>query len=230
MNSMNHIKDHFENEADRYDEIIVKLIPNYRQMVDASVSAIPFDNAQPLQVLDLGCGTGTVSKAILDTFPNARFTIVDIAPNMLKIAGNKIGSGAVSQSVCADFYELDLQQKYDAVVSSLALHHLVTDEDKRVFYRKIYSMLKPGGIFLNADVVLAANEQLQAMYMEKWIAFMNRSCSMDEINGTWLETYRREDRPAKLPDQIKWLEEIGFTDVDIVWKYFNFAVYGGTRK
>ncbi len=30
-------------------------------------------------------------------------------------------------------------------------------------------------------------------------------------------------------DQLAWLAEIGFTDVDVVWKYYNFAVYGGRK-
>lgn len=38
-----------------------------------------------------------------------------------------------------------------------------------------------------------------------------------------------EDRPAKLIEQLNWLAEIGFTDVDVIWKYYNFAVYGGLK-
>lgn len=52
---------------------------------------------------------------------------------------------------------------------------------------------------------------------------------MDDINNNWLVKYRNEDKPARLLDQIKWLEEIGFSDVDILWKYYNFAVYGGLK-
>lgn len=59
---------------------------------------------------------------------------------------------------------------------------------------------------------------------------MNKSCSMDDINNNWLVKYRNEDNPAKLLEQVKWLEEIGFSDIDIIWKYYNFAVYGGLKK
>jgi tRNA (cmo5U34)-methyltransferase len=31
-------------------------------------------------------------------------------------------------------------------------------------------------------------------------------------------------------DQLAWLAEIGFSEVDVVWKYFNFAVYGGRKR
>ena len=52
----------------------------------------------------------------------------------------------------------------------------------------------------------------------------------DEIEHKWIPNYEAKDRPAKLMDQLKWMEEIGFVDVDVVWKYYNFAVYGGVRR
>lgn len=162
---------HFEDEAPFYDEIILKLIPYYNEMVNALVSSIPFEKETPINVLDLGCGTGTISIAILEKYPNAKFTIIDISQNMLKIAEKKIGSKSICRSHCIDFYELNLVGKYDVVASSLALHHLNTDEDKRVFYGKIFNMLKINGIFLNADVVLGSNKHFQNIYMEKWISY-----------------------------------------------------------
>lgn len=111
-------------------------------MVNALVSSIPFEKETPINVLDLGCGTGSISRAILEKYPNAKFTIIDISQNMLKIAEMKIGSKSICRSHCIDFYELNFVEKYDVVASSLALHHLITDEDKKVFYSKIFYMLK----------------------------------------------------------------------------------------
>ena len=51
----------------------------------------------------------------------------------------------------------------------------------------------------------------------------------DEILDKWIPAYETEDRPAKLIDQLKWLEAIGFHSVDVVWKYYNFCVYGGMK-
>ena len=132
--------------------------------------------------------------------------------------------------VVGDFNAFDFDGKYDAVIPSLALHHLVTDEDKRRFYRRFSESLAPGGVFYNADVVLGSSDFLQDVYMKRWRDFMNREVPKDEIEHKWIPKYEAEDRPAKLMDQLKWMEEIGFVDVDVVWKYCNFAVYGGVRR
>jgi len=227
---MDDIKRHFEDEAREFDEIIVRLIPEYPRMVEALVAAIPFDHSTPVRVIDLGCGTGTVAACVLDSFPNAQVICLDLAGNMIAMAQAKLAHYPGVRYVVSDFNAFDFYGKYDVVVSSLALHHLVTDEDKRNFYRRIYNALPSGGVFYNADVVLGSSDFLQDVYMKQWLNFMSREVSQDEIEHKWIPKYQAEDRPAKLIDQLKWMAEIGFADVDVVWKYYNFAVYGGVRR
>ncbi len=226
---MDRVQKHFEEEAAEFDGIILRLIPRYAEMVDALVSALPFEPGRPIRVTDLGCGTGSVAARVLKSFPNASITCVDIAANMLEMAKGKLSGNPAVRFVQADFNRFEFDGPQDAVVSSLALHHLVSDGDKRDFTRNIFGSLSAGGVFWNADVVLASSENLQNRYMEKWKTFMRQSVSPDEIENKWLPKYREEDRPARLTDQLEWLKDIGFSDVDVVWKYYNYAVYGGTK-
>jgi tRNA (cmo5U34)-methyltransferase len=130
----------------------------------------------------------------------------------------------------SDFRAFSFDRKYDVAVSSLALHHLVTDEEKREFYTRVFDNLRSEGVFYNADVVLGSSNFLQGAYMREWRAFMCRNVSEAEVDGIWIPKYHAEDRPAKLIDQLEWLTQIGFADVDVIFKTCNFAVYGGTRK
>jgi tRNA (cmo5U34)-methyltransferase len=228
--SKNKIKRHFEGEAQEFDRVIRALIPHYANMVRAVVEAIPFGRSAPLRVIDLGCGTGTMAARILKIFPNAQVTCLDFAENMIAIAQERLARHPLVKYVVADFCTFDFGDQYDVIVSSLALHHLVTDTDKQDFYRRIYESLSSGGVFYNADVVLASNDFLQAVYMDEWRRFMGRRISADEIESKWIPKYQEEDRPAKLIDQLQWMEKIGFAEVDVLWKYYNFAVYGGTRR
>jgi tRNA (cmo5U34)-methyltransferase len=224
---MDRIKQHFEDEARDFDRIILTLIPDYPKMVEALVAALPFERAAPIRVIDLGCGTGTVAQNVLDAFPNAHVTCLDLAENMIAMAQAKLSRYPAVRFVVGDFTAFS--GEYDVVVSSLALHHLATDDQKRRFYRDIYDRLSSGGAFYNGDVVLASSDTLQATYMHEWRAFMRRSLSDEEIEEKWIAKYQAEDYPARLVDQLAWLGAIGFVDVDVLWKHFNFAVYGGVK-
>jgi tRNA (cmo5U34)-methyltransferase len=227
---MDRVKKHFEEEAKEFDSIILKLIPYYPEMLDALVSSIPFDKTEPIKVIDLGCGTGTVSKLVKSVFPDAVITCLDVAEHMIEMAKKKLSGLSDIKYKIEDFNHFNFDNKYNVAISSLSLHHLVTDKDKKNFYRRIYKALTPEGVFYNADNVIASNDYLQGFYMNKWKEFMRKSISEEEIENNWIPRYYVEDRPAKLPDQLIWLKEIGFTDVDVIWKYYNFAVYGGRKE
>ena len=225
---METIKKHFESEAKEFDEIILRLIPHYEEMIDGMVASIPVENSK-INVIDLGCGTGTISKKIKSKFPAASITCLDLAENMIEMSKLKLAAYSDVRFQVGDFSNYEFDDTYDVVVSSLALHHLITDEDKIKFYRKIYESLRPKGVFLNADVVLGSCVQVQESYMEKWRSFMKKHVSEEEIENRWLPQYREEDRPAKLMAQMTWLKDIGFNKTDVIWKYYNFAVYGGFK-
>lgn len=217
------ITSHFEEEAKEYDNVILSLIPNYKLMVEALVAVIPFNPKQSFSIIDLGCGTGTISRTIKDRFPNINVTCVDIAKNMLDIANAKLSGSA--NLIQADFYDFEFPQKYDVIVSSLALHHLETDQDKLKFYRKIFSALNNDGMFINIDVVLGSDEPLNNIYLEKWKSFMYQSTSPAEAENKWLPNYYAEDRPASMLAHLSMLGQCGFACLDIVYKYYNYAVY-----
>lgn len=227
--NMDKVRNHFEDEAGDFDRIILTLIPHYATMLRTLVAAIPFEKSLPLRVIDLGCGTGTVAATVLKVFPNAQVTCLDAADNMIAMAREKLAHYPQTNYIVADFYTYKFDAGYDIAVSSLALHHLKTDKDKQSFYRRIYEGLEPGGVFYNADVVTASNEFLQTVYVEEWRRFMAQNISKDEIEGKWMPKSREEDHPAKLTDHLKWMSEIGFLELDVLWKCFGFAVYGGIR-
>lgn len=216
------VKKHFEEEAQEYDDIILRLIPNYRQMVEVLVSLLG-DKEQPFSVIDLGCGTGTISRAVKDRFPNIQLTCVDIAENMLELASVK--NGEDTKLIQADFNHFVFPEKYDVVVSSLALHHLEADSDKKNFYKEIYGAMKSGGIFINIDVVQGGDSAIQKIYLQKWKDFMLQSTSKEEVEGKWLPNYYAEDRPIPLVKHLDMLCEAGFSMVDVAYKYYNYAVY-----
>jgi len=223
------IKEHFETEAFEFDSQIIKIIPYYEQMITALIDSVQFEPFAAIRIIDLGCGTGTVAKRLGDKFPNSTIVCLDIASKMIEIAKYKMSGRKNTEFIVGDFSKIEFKEPFDVVVSSLALHHIQTDEEKKEFYTKIYKVLTNSGQFLNADVVLATTDYQQNINMNRWIDYMNKSVPMDEIQQRWLPAHKTEDRPSILMDQLKWLDEIGFENVDVIWKYYNFSVYGGVK-
>lgn len=227
---MDKVKEHFEDEAEEFDTTILNLIPRYNEMIDVMVSAIPFETSETFRVLDLGCGTGNISNVIKIKYPNAIVTCIDIADKMIEMAKIKLKEHHDIEYYTGDFTEFDFKENYDVIVSSLAIHHLKTDENKKDFYGRIHDALKHGGVFLNSDVVLGSSEFLIDLYQRKWIEFMLQNVPKKVVEEKWLHKQKEEDFPTTLINHMQWLDSIGFINIDVVWKYYGLAVYCGKRK
>jgi len=223
------VKNHFDEEAKEFDDLILRLIPGYREMLSSLVASIPFENSKPIKVLDLGCGTGNVSLEVKKRYPDSKIICIDLAENMIDIARFKLSDYHDIDYHVVDLRDFDFDQDYDLVISSLVLHHLTSDEEKIAVYRRIYDSLKVGGVFYNADTVLASSEYLEQVNMEQWKEFMLKTTSENEIKEKWLPRYYDEDHPSPLLDHVDWLREIGFKEVDVPWKYVKGAVFGGIK-
>lgn len=97
-----------------------------------------------MKVLDLGCGTGTLTLMLKRSFPEAQISGLDGDPEVLDIARNKT-RGVDIQWDEGLAYSLPYPDSvFDRVVTSLVIHHLVTDNKRRAF-KEIYRVLKPSG-------------------------------------------------------------------------------------
>ena len=221
---------HFQAEAESFDELIMKLIPYYNQMLEALVRAIPFSTDKKICVLDVGCGTGTIAQQVKTAFPNAQVHCIDIADKMLQVAQAKLSKVEDVTYEVVDFTHYNFNKTYDVIVSSLALHHLQSDKEQMDFWTLAYEALAPGGCMYNADVIWGGSEHIQGLNIEQWKKFMLKSVSEEEIENTWLPRYYAEDRPVPLMKQLSWMKDIGFKHVDVIWKYYGGAVYGGLKE
>lgn len=117
-------------------------------MVEALVGPAP-------RVLDLACGTGSITDRVLKRFPEATSTGVDLDPALLTIAEGHFAGDERVTFVTADLKDPNWRaalphDTYDAVLTATALHWLPSG-DLAVLYGQLAPLLAPGGVFMNAD-------------------------------------------------------------------------------
>ncbi|MGI5357349.1 class I SAM-dependent methyltransferase [Streptomyces sp. CA-252508] len=107
------------------------------------------------RVLDLACGTGSITKRLLDRFPDAVSTGVDLDPALLTIAEGYFAGDERVTFVRADLTDPAWVRAlpydtYDAVLTATALHWLRT-EPLAALYRQLGGLVREGGVLMNAD-------------------------------------------------------------------------------
>ena len=153
-----------------YDADMELMHPNRSKMVEIALEVLPFETDSPVRALDLGIGTGYFTKRFLKKFPKAKVIGIDGAEAMLDLAKVRLGALAGKVDfITGDFRRLSQlvsnQEKVDAVYSSYALHHL-NRSDKLEVIRQALSLLKSGGWFLNADLIIAERPEIEKRIQE----------------------------------------------------------------
>ncbi len=219
----------FDGAAAGYDRARRQLVPRFDDFYGAAVGAIPYGREDDIRVLDLGAGTGLLSDKIARAFPRARITLVDVSSEMLGVAQWRFADEPGRFELrMMDYAEEPLSGEYDAVVSALSVHHLDGDEKQELF-RKVYGILRDGGVFVNADQVLGETPEREARYREAWLRQVReRGVSEGDLSAALVRM--REDKSSTLDEQRAWLEEAGFREVGCWYKDYSFAVYGGCKR
>jgi tRNA (cmo5U34)-methyltransferase len=219
---MEHIRQAFNKFAQDYDSQREFIIPEMQQYYGAAVWAMETNEPKPA-ILDVGAGTGLLSAFLLEKFPHARLTLMDISENMLDMARKRFATRSGTEYIVCDYSRSDLGGPYDIICSALSIHHL-SPEDKRQLFGRIYSALNPGGMFVNADQADGETPYFRQRYLDYGNEFLRSGPMTESQHAELLKRRDTLDRNEKLSVQLMWLAEAGFSDVDVVYKNRTFIV------
>jgi ubiquinone/menaquinone biosynthesis C-methylase UbiE len=188
--------------------------------------------------LDLGAGDGAMSELVLSLNPRAEAVLVDFSEPMLARAEDRLAGGSarwriVRSDLSDPSWHASLSAGgYGAAVSAFAIHHLPAAR-KRALFAELYELLEPGAIFLNMDYV-AIDGPLRGLWDEQMLA--NALRAERERGGERSEAELRDlfdddedDRPDTTEDQVSWLREAGFEQVEVNFKWAEAAIFGAVK-
>jgi tRNA (cmo5U34)-methyltransferase len=167
------------------------------------------------RVLDLGTGDGRLLALLRADCPELLGVGLDFSELMLAAARARLAGDDQVELVKHDLAEpLPALGRFDAVVFSMAIHHL-EHERKRSLYGEVFDLLNPGGVFANFEHVASATDRLHAAFF-----------AAIEVP---LEDADPSDRLLDVETQLGWLRELGFEDVDCYWKWLEMALLVGVK-
>ena len=197
-------------------------------------------------VLELCCGEGLFAEMLLDEFPSSTYLGFDGSSLMLEQAQRRLSR--FSERVKLGSFDLadhswrSMGKTVQAVVSSLAIHHL-DGEGKQMLFLDTNAMLAVGGVFIIADMIepatsvgrdIAANA-LDEIVRQRSLELDGSIAGLDFFLQEGWNTYRffdpdDIDHPSSLFDQLKWLERAGFVDVDVHYMQAGHALFSGWKR
>jgi tRNA (cmo5U34)-methyltransferase len=215
----------FDRHAGDYDAQRRRLVPPFDAFYATAVGALDLIAAPPQRILDLGAGTGLLSRLVAAAQPQAQLTLLDGSPAMLDQARGALGDRA--QYVVADLADALPEGPWSAIVSALAIHHLEHDQQADLLVRA-HAALVPGGIFVNAEQIEGATPALAQVYAD-W--HHRRVLEAGGTEAEWQAAVERmrADRRVPVATFVGWLRDAGFADVDCRFKDHRFAVMVARR-
>jgi tRNA (cmo5U34)-methyltransferase len=220
-------------------------VPARRAQVEMLIRLIPAEREETFTVVELGAGEGLLARAVLRAFPRCRYIALDRSERMRAVLRNTLRRYK-TRAVVREFELADrawrkgLPRPLRCVLASLVVHHL-SDAEKRRLFAEMAARLDRGGAFLLADLVRPATARIRRLFAAQW-AGAARAQSRGRTGGVaalrrfthdgWNYFAARhpdpDDHPSGLREQLQWLGEAGFDQVDCYWMYAGHAIFGGS--
>ncbi|WP_344615873.1 class I SAM-dependent methyltransferase [Dactylosporangium salmoneum] len=221
-------------------------------MLDVVDAVAPEAPGDPIKILDLAGGTGSISLRALARFDRVGITLLDLDPALLAIAGASLGERATL--VPADLRDPGWAARlphraYDAVLTATALHWLAPQRLTEL-YAELPAVLRPGGVFVNADhmpddalpglsrrLVARADARREGRYatgaVPSWRDWWDLA-AVDPVLAPLVEErhriYSEPHSPEWLPPAAWHLEALraaGFAETGVVWRGGTDAAVAG---
>ena len=226
----------------RYDADMEVMHPNRGKMADVAIDFLAACQPAPAHILDLGCGTGFVAGKLLARFDDVRVTALDGAQAMLDMSRVRLAAQASRLDLCrAEFGQIGkagfAPGSFDAIFSAYALHHLSRD-DKAALLARCRRLLKPGGWFFNADIVINPSDTIedimQSLRAEGIVARARPGdARFADAAGTsaWLAQMEAAegDQPLGMQEDLALYAEAGFARSALLWAEYREMVMAAQK-
>jgi tRNA (cmo5U34)-methyltransferase len=227
------IRERFDHDVERFSDLetgqqaTIDATLAMELITQAAVATTPIIR----RVLDIGCGAGNNTLKLLQLRPGFASDLLDLSAPMLQRAHQRVSAAGAKplRTFQSDFRSADLAPgSYDVILAAAVLHHLRDDADWESAFRKIHTLLAPGGSVWITDFISHEIPTVQELMWNRYGDYLESlgGAAYREKVFTYID---REDSPRPLTYQLDLLRRVGFSRVDVLHKNSNFAAFGAMK-
>jgi tRNA (cmo5U34)-methyltransferase len=219
--------------AEVFDDMVSRSVPFYDEIHRILLDIVDRACTRLDKIYDLGCSTGTtisiVDKHVSTRGLHPRFIGIDNSASMLDKCRMKVEASGVRDCTlqCRNIEETEIVDA-DLVIMNYTLQFLDPEKRQQVL-QGIHQGLRPGGIFVLSEKIKTDEPHVQELLTELYYDFKRRNGYSELEISQKREALENVLRPVTSEQQLAALRESGFTKVDMIFRWYNFASYIAIR-
>ncbi|WPD24847.1 MAG: carboxy-S-adenosyl-L-methionine synthase CmoA [Candidatus Electrothrix scaldis] len=223
--------------AEVFDDMFDRSVPHYRTVIKIIASMIRHLAKPESRICDLGCATGSTLLELSRLLPdmNLRFIGLDNAPAMLDKARRKaemFGKSAVIEFHQQDITAPELSSALagtDIILCNYTLQ-FIRPMLRQNFINRLAEALPAGGLLFLSEKIISSHSLLNRTFIDLYHNF-KRDQGYSELEiAAKREALENVLIPFTPKENIKLLQENGFQDVEMFFRWINFASFVALKK
>ncbi len=214
-----------EDVANVFDDMLNRSIPFYRDNLKLNAKILSKYINDEDTVYDIGSSTLNFLLYFEQNFNiKAKLIGIDNSKPMIEKANNKIKSyGSKIKLIYGSIEDITLKPS-KAIISNYTLQ-FINKNNRSLVIKKIFDSLNKGGIFLVSEKVISDNEELNKHLIEIYHNYkQEKGYTITQIEKK-KEALENILTPLSLDENISILKEVGFSKVEVLFKWANFSTF-----
>lgn len=237
-----------EHESNLFLNVAEIFVPARAEQTSTLLQLIPAEANEEFTAVELAAGEGALAEAVLENFPRCHYLALDGSEAMRARMSQRLARFGARLEIrpfelAGQGWRAQLPAQVRCVLSSLCVHHLESSDKRRLFHDML-KHLEPGGALLLADIVQPANQRIAHFFEKQYdkivreqsLALRGDLSGFEEFQQEEWNYFRHDygrpdtyDHPSPLSEQLRWLAEVNFRQIDCYWMRAGHAIYGGYK-
>lgn len=212
--------------ANAFDDMVERSVPYYNEIQRMIIEQVCEFAAADTNVYDLGCSTGTTFLRLDPLLDGSiRFVGIDDSEDMLRKCAEKLDEAGLTRNYELQNTDLhgDIRIENASVVVLCLTLQFVRPIYREKLLQRIYEGLNPGGVLVVSEKILAEDSLFNRNFIKYYYDYKRRNQYSELEISQKREALENVLIPYKLSENVKMLQEAGFSHTEVFFKWYNFS-------